>query len=305
MRINYDFSDLEAFLTVKETGSFHLAADKLNMSQSAITRRIKKLEEALDSQLFERTTRAIKPTLAAKRLQARAEAILDGARETNHAMRDESTAYGYQKNDIVTVGLISSIAPTLLPAALREFRSAGHDARVRLLDGNANEVAEAVVGGEVDFGISSIPVLEPTTSFEILFDDQIMLAMQPSHRLTGQDEIAWRDLINEDLIVPSRGTGNRLLIDDAMAQSGRPIRWTYEVGRSTTSLEMVRAGVGVAVLPQSTASYTVAKSLVLRPMIDPNIARPIGILSRMGQRETKTVAAFKKAVIQSTQQIAI
>ncbi len=302
MRINYDFSDLEAFLAVKETGSFHLAADKLNLSQSAITRRIKKLEEALDSQLFERTTRAVKPTLAAKRLQARAEAMLDGARETTHAMRDESATYGYQKNTIVTVGFISSVAATLLPAALHAFRTAGHTARVRLLDGNANEIAEAVAGGEVDFGISSIPMLEPSTSFQALFDDQIVLAMPPSNPLTGQDHIAWRDLIDEDLIVPVRGTGNRLLIDDAMAQSGRPVRWTYEVGRSTTALEMVRAGVGVAVLPQSTASYLVAKSLVLRPVINPSIARPIGILTRTGQRETKTVTAFKHAMVRAAEQ---
>ena len=190
MRINYDFCDLEAFLAVKEAGSFHLAADKLNLSQSAITRRIKKLEDALDSQLFERTTRAVKPTLAAKRLQARAEAMLDGARETSYAMRDESATYGYQKNAIVTVGFISSIAATLLPAALHGFRAEGHTARVRLLDGNANEVAEAVAGGEVDFGISSIPMLEPSTSFQALFDDQIVLAMLPSHRLVGQADEA-------------------------------------------------------------------------------------------------------------------
>lgn len=302
MRINYDFSDLEAFLAVLETGSFHLAADKLNLSQSAITRRVKKLEEALDSQLFERTTRAVKPTLAAKRLQARAEAMLDGARETTLAMRDESATYGYQKSAIVAVGLIPSVAAALLPTALRSFRDAGQKARVRLLDGNANEVSEAVAGGEVDFGISSIPMLEPSTSFQALFDDQIVLAMPTSHPLAGQDHVAWRDLIDEDLIVPVRGTGNRLLIDDAMAQSGRPVRWMYEVGRSTTALEMVRAGVGVAVLPQSTASYMVAKSLVLRPMIDPSIARPIGLLSRTGQRETNTVAAFKHAVIQAAEQ---
>ena len=208
MRINYDFSDLEAFLAVKETGSFHLAADKLNLSQSAVTRRIKKLEEALDSQLFERTTRAVKPTLAAKRLQARAEAMLDGARETTHAMRDQSATFGYQKSAIVTVGLIPSIAAALLPEALRRFRAAGHTARVRLRDGNANEVAEAVAGGEADFGISSIPMLEPSTTFEVLFDDRIALAMPPSHPLAARDAVAWCDLADEDLIVPVRGTGN-------------------------------------------------------------------------------------------------
>ena len=60
----------------------------------------------------------------------------------------------------------------------------------------------------------------------------------------------------------------------------------------------------IVLQPHQPSFSAVARLLVLRPMIDPNITRPIGILSRMGQRETKTVAAFKKAVIQSTQQIA-
>ncbi|WP_029064993.1 LysR family transcriptional regulator, partial [Labrenzia sp. DG1229] len=85
MRINFDFNDLEAFLAVMETGSFHLAAERLNLSQSAITRRVQKLEDVLGSSLFERTTRAVRPTLAAKRLQARAEVMLEGARETTLA----------------------------------------------------------------------------------------------------------------------------------------------------------------------------------------------------------------------------
>lgn len=303
MRINYDFNDLEAFLAVKETGSFHLAADQLNLSQSAITRRIKKLEEALDSQLFERTTRAVKPTLAAKRLQARAEAMLDGAKETTFAMRDESATYDYQKTAIVTVGVIPSVAAALLPEALRSFRNAGHTARVRLLDGNANEVAEAVASGEADFGIASLPLLEPSTTFEVLFDDQIVLAMPPFHSLVAREVVAWADLSDEDLIVPVRGTGNRLLIDEAMAQSGKPVGWTYEVGRSTTALEMVSAGVGVAVLPKSSAAYSVAGSVAMRPMSEPSIARPIGLLTKTGQGETRIAAAFKRSILETTEQI--
>lgn len=296
MRINFDFSDLEAFLAVKETGSFHLAADKLALSQSAITRRIQKLEDALDTQLFERTTRAVKPTLAAKRLQARAEAILDGAQETTRAMRDESAAFNHQKNAIVTVGILPSVAAAVLPQALRAFRAAGHSARVRILDGNANEISEAVVSGEADFGVCSIPMLEPSTTFEPLFDDRIVVAMAQGHRLEGARVLAWSDLAREDLIVPARGTGNRLLIDEAMARSRRPMTWRFEVGRSTTALELVRRGIGVALLPQSAAAYGIAQSIVMRPIEAPDIARPVGLLTRDGQRDGAMVTAFKVAI---------
>lgn len=296
MRINYDFSDLEAFLAVNDTGSFHLAAEALNLSQSAVTRRIKKLELALDSVLFERTTRAVKPTLAAKRLKARAEAILDGAYETSMAMRDESVAYSHQQSAIVTVAILPSVAPVLLPAALRKFRAEGHMARVRILDRAANEVAEAVAQGDADFGICSIPMLEPSTLFEPLFNDSIVLAMPPDHLLGTKEELDWKDIVEADLIIPMRGTGNRLLIDEAMAHARLKVSWTLEVERSTTALELVSAGIGVALLPQTSVATGIGKSVITRRMERPVIARPVGLLTRHGQRDSKTVVAFMASI---------
>ena len=102
MRINFDFTDLETFLTVMETGSFRLAGERLNLSQSSVTRRVQKLEHVLSSQLFERTTRDVRPTLAAKRLQQRAETILEEASETARAMQDESDIFTHQRAQNIT-----------------------------------------------------------------------------------------------------------------------------------------------------------------------------------------------------------
>ena len=293
MRINYDFGDLEAFLAVKETGSFHMAATRLNLSQSAVTRRIRKLEHALDSTLFERTTREVKPTLAAKRLQARAEAILEDAKETARAMRDESMAFAHQRSALVTVATIPSVVAQLLSPALLAYRNSGQTARIRVLDSAANEVAVAVAEGEADFGICSIPMLEPTTSFEPLFDDCIVLALPLDHALADCTTIGWQDLEKMPLILPARGTGNRLLIDEAMARARQPLRWTYEVGRSSTALELVKNGVGAALLPQSSIGVGQVATCMLEI---PDIARPIGLLTRLGQSEAPASAALKQAI---------
>ncbi|MGB0505041.1 MAG: LysR family transcriptional regulator [Pikeienuella sp.] len=294
MRINYEFGDLEAFLAVKETGSFGLAAQKLNLSQSAITRRIKKLETALDTTLFERSTRAVKPTLAAKRLQARAESIIDNAQETAMAMRDESVAFGYQKNAIITIAILPSIAARLLPNALRLFKEAGHHARVRIIDKTVNEVAEAVAQGDADFGICSVPMLEPSTVFELLFVDQIVVALHRENALAKKDQISIEDLISQNLIVPTRGTGNRLLIDEAMAHHRQPIFWTYEVGRSTTALDLVAAGAGVALVPQFSASSEMWEPIVFRPIQNLKIDRPLGLISKAGHSANPAITALKQ-----------
>ena len=294
MHINYDFVDLEAFLAVKETGSFHLAAEKLALSQSAVTRRVQKLETALDSVLFERTTRMVKPTLAAKRLQARAEAILDDARETARAMRDESVAFAHQRSLVVTVATVPTVVSRLFPPALRALGDASP--RLRLLDMAANEVSEAVVEGEADFGICSISELDQNTDFEVLFDDPMVLVMAVEHPLTKRDILSFADLDNQPLILPARKTGNRVVIDEAAARARCALSWSFETGRSATALDLVSSGVGVAILPLSAVQGIENERITWRSIDDPSLARPVGLLSRLGQSGSSEVSALKEAL---------
>jgi DNA-binding transcriptional LysR family regulator len=296
MRINYDFSDLEAFLAVMDTGSFHVAASKLNLSQSAITRRIAKLEQALDSLLFARTTRSVKPTLAAKRLYPRAEGILDQATETNIALRDESIAYAHQRNAIITVAAIPTLLTALVLPAVKQLQADGGRYRVQLLDKSSNEVGDAVSQGEADFGISSVPYLDAGTEFETLLDDTLMLAVHPDKPLANLSRITWRDISQQELILPARGTGNRLLIDDAFARLRSPVAWTYEVGRTTSALEMVSNNVGVALVPMLASISAAAETLKFLPVTDPEIRRPVGLLYRAGSSNTTAVSKLMQCI---------
>jgi len=296
MRINFDFGDLEAFLAVMETGSFHMAAETVNLSQSAVTRRVQKLESELDSLLFERTTRAVNPTLAAKRLLVRAQAILADARETTLSMRDESIRFAHQKNAIVTVAVVPTVLPALLAPAIREFRAEGNAARIRILDGSANETAEAVAQGEADFGIGSLPQLEPNTSFAPLLDDQLVAVMVPTHLFAALEEVSWTDLAGEDLILPARGTGNRLLINEAMARSRIPLTWAFEVRRSSTARDLVAAGIGIALLPFSSVADQPVDLIRFSRVVEPGILRPIGLIHRIGAKDPPLAEALANHV---------
>ena len=109
-------------------------------------------------------------------------------------MQDESTAFAHQRVQSVKVAMIPTVVSGLLAPALCRFRNRLPGARVSLLDLAANEVAEAVAAGEVDFGICSIPILEPATEFELLFNDPMVLAVSPAHAFCTQANMAWPDL---------------------------------------------------------------------------------------------------------------
>ena len=296
MRINFDFTDLQVFLAVLETGSFHGAGERLALSQPSVTRRIRKLEESLGSALFERTTRAVHPTLAAKRLRVSAEAMLDSAFETTRAMRDESQASAHQRAQILTVATIPTVVQSLFIPALREVQSGQAGLRVRLMDLSANDVAEAVAAGEAEVGVTSVALHDSSTRFERLFSDPIVLAMRSDHPLAARGRLDWRELEGHRLILPARGTGNRLLIDDALARAAIGVHWTVEVGRSTTALQLVKDGIGVAFLPRISLRNDLADGVVWSPIGAPEILRPIGLLTRTAQKPVGTLARLIAAL---------
>ncbi len=295
MRIRFDFIDLESFLTVAETGSFHRAAEALNVSQPTLTRRIQRLERALGAPLLERTTRSSRLTLAGKGFRSRAEAMLESAREALLAIHDGAAEAERRRLAVVTVAAIPTATPWILPRAIRAFREADRDARIRLLDGDANQVAEQVAAGEADFGISFIPVEAPGLTFEPLLDDRFVLATRSDDPLAGRDAIAWAELDASRLIVPAKGTGNRMLIDEALASARLSLRWAYEVGRSTTHLGLVEAGIGVAPLPESAIPHG-SGGVVATPLVEPTISRAVGTLRRPGQSLAPAAQALLDAL---------
>jgi len=302
MRINYDYLDLEAFLAVAETSSFVIAAEQLGASQSAISRRIQKLETAFGTPLFDRTTRSVRATLAGKRLKSRAKSMLDDAYETIRELRDETTQFEFQNNSIVTVAAVPSAIPLAIIQSLTSFGNTGNLCRVRIMDLLANEVVEAVSSGEADFGVSSIPVLEANTTFEPLFDDQFVVAFPNGHAYQSESDVKWASLVDHRLVLPMKGSGNRMLIDTALAKSKLNLFWSFEVPRTSTALEIVGAGLAVAALPFSAIPASRQNIIETRNLIDPTVERTIGLVTRKNALYSNAAKDFMDTVIYESQQ---
>jgi DNA-binding transcriptional LysR family regulator len=301
MRINFDFADLEAFLILSETGSFVAAAEHLGLSQSALTRRIRKLEEALGAPLFDRTTRSVRMTLAARRLRSRAQGMLDEARETMRELKDDTAEFSFQNRVIVTVAAVpSTIARVLIPA-VGLFSAGQNEARVRILDLLANEVVEAVEDGQADFGVSSWAAPDGALLFEPFFEDKVVLVLPPDHPLAQTSgPLKWESLAGQRLILPSQGSGNRALIDRALAREGLSLFWSYEVPRTSTALELVRAGLGVAALPLSAVPVMDGSGIAIRPLVAPAVTRKIGLVYRRNSAIPPAAARLRDLIVAET-----
>ncbi len=297
MSINFDFGDLEAFLAVSEKGSFQLAAEKLNISQSAVTRRIQKLESSLKVKLFVRTTRSLKLTQEAKSFRARAQTMLDSASEAILALRDESSQFEFQRNAIITIAAIPTSIHDILPKAIKVFHQQGYQARINVLDHFANDVAESVSQGEADFGISFMGTKEPSLEFENILEDHFVLAVHQDHPLNQRTKLHWKDLRGLPVIAPWKGTGNRLLIDNELAKTQQSLEWLYQAHHSSTSLGFVEASIAVAVLPESAIPKRQDSVIISKPLTEPVITRTIGTVRKTNHSMSPMAKQFYRILV--------
>ncbi len=292
MRINFDFTDLNTFLVVADLGSFQRAAESLHVSQSAVTRRVQKLEKSLGVRLFERTTRSLKLTLAARLFLDRAKAIMENAEAAIIAVGDDAIQFEYHRNTIITIATIQTATHDILPQMIKAFRDAGYTSRIRIMDLFANDVVDAVSSGEADFGISFMGAQEPGLEFQYFQDDHFVVAINPDNPLSDLAEIRWSDLHDQAVAIPWKGTGNRMLIDNALSHSDAPLEWAYQVRHSATLLGLAESGVGVSILPLSAIPQYKPASVIARPIIGPSITRVIGTVRCSKHSMSSAAEAF-------------
>jgi DNA-binding transcriptional LysR family regulator len=152
MPVNFDFNDLYAFRALMEYGSFRLAAESICLSQSALSRRIEKLETALGNRLFERTTRRVTLTLYGQNFAERSEQLLAHVETVLADISQVSKA----RTGLVTVATVPSAAYYFMPDIIRSFQARYPQVRIRLIDSSVGNVIEAVSSGQADFG-SALP----------------------------------------------------------------------------------------------------------------------------------------------------
>lgn len=276
-RINFDLQQLQGFVAVAERGSFRAAADHINLSAPALSRRIEKLETILGARLFHRTTREVELTPLGRVFLERARSALDDLEAAMLGISDIAAS----RSGRVTVACVPSAAIHFLPSVVRSFSESYPLIRIRVIDEAAGLALASVMSGESDFGISFMNQQVPGVDFEPIHTDPFVLAMPRGHALAARQVLAWPELAGERLLAVARSSGNRQLLDDALARSGVDLSYCLEVSHIATLLGMVEAGLGLAAVPCMTlpASHPTLRGVALE---QPSVARLLGLVTRHG-----------------------
>lgn len=291
---------IQAFVRVAELGSFNRAADKLSITQTALTRRIQRLEAFVGMKLLDRTTRATALTQMGREFLPLAGRLVEDLTYGLDRLRNVSR---HALGD-VKVATLQSVAFHHLPRALRIYAHHYPRNRVEVIERSGVMVTAVVQAGEVDFGIH-IPqgeisglVDDPITS------DPFVLVCSRDHPLAGVGQLAWKGLLGVDLITLGGASGNKKIVEAQLAQAGIETRGRFVVETTPTAVALASAGVAAAILPATMKAATVASGLVEVALVEPTVHRTISIVRRAGETLTPAAEALLGIVRSEMESIA-
>lgn len=283
-----DFDGIQAFVVIAELGGFNKAAEHLHVTQTALTRRVQKLESYLGLKLLDRTTRYVELTAVGRDFLPQARAIVSEMTAAVGRLKDMSK----NSRGSFTLACVPTMAAHILPDLIREYAQTCPRNRIRLLDATSYEVRDAVLNNQAELGIGIHGEQHPDLIETHLFDDPLMFFCRDSNPLSQMTSVTWSDMSGADLIVVSNLTATRVFMDYQLAKRGISLSGAYEVQHHATAISLVAAGVGSAILPASTFHEGDRPGVRRIPLVGPVVKRKVILTQRKNTTLSPAAEAF-------------
>ena len=291
--MNMTLRQVRAFVVVARFSSFTRAADLLHLTQPALTVQIRQLEQALGVKLFDRSTRAVELTRTGRELLPVLERLL-GEFDAVVVSTREMAAMRY---GTVRMAALPSVAATVLPPLIARFKQRHPHIRITVRDSVGERINAMVREEIVDFGIGSD--VEPDAELETvpLFEDEMRAVVPASHPLGKQTEVMLDRLIEEPLILMDTGSSVRSLVDRAFADRGHLAVPAYEVTYMSTAIGLVRAGLGITILPSTAIELRLDPNIRSPCIREPVLRRSITLVLKVGRSLPPAAEALRNMLI--------
>jgi DNA-binding transcriptional LysR family regulator len=240
-----DVRQLEMFRAVAEEGGFTRAAQRLHVSQSAVSRQVKLLEEELGGRLLHRTGKGVT-------LTSQGELLLTAANRIHRDIQD--VAWQISETQKLQRGSLSlgggmTVCMYVLPKLLKKFRSLYKEVELRVTSGTSEAILRLVRNHQVDLGLLTLPVVASDLEVHPVLKEEMVVVTAPRHPLSRERAVEPRSLGRYPLILFERGSNTRKVLDEFFLEQEIPV----DVAMETENVEIIKAmvanGLGISIIP--------------------------------------------------------
>lgn len=283
------FRQIECFLAVARLGNVSRAAEEMFLTQPTLTARIKGLEEEVGDQLFVRTSRGMRLTDAGKEFVPHAERVIGSFEEGKRRVAELQGASGGQ----LVLGASPGVGTYALPGLLERFTAAHPRVSVSVRTGHSEAILEMTLREEVQLGLTRA-VRHPEIESLTLYEDELVLVVDPDHRFTRKGTADIAEIGEEQLILFDHDSSYYEQTHSMFREASIRELKTMEVDNIEAAKRMVEHRLGVAFLPRTAVVRSVAAgNLVLITVLDaPEMSRSMAALKRRDVPASGPVAAF-------------
>ncbi|BCD86069.1 LysR family transcriptional regulator [Pseudomonas solani] len=285
---------LKVFLAVAESGSISGGAERLHISQPAVTREVRELEARLGITLFDRQPRGVTLTEGGLRLHRYAQRIF----ALEQAAEADLRSFAGLDDGELRLGASATLGSYLLPDLIASFHARHPEIRVDLQVSNTREITQALADEHIALGFVEGDFDRTTHAFQLLERDRLLPVCSSTHALADRGRLAAAELAGQALYLREEGSGTRASIEQAYAQQGLEVRACMAIASTEALKRLVRDGQGIAWLSQRVIDDDLAAGrLVALEVEDLRIERELHLLWHPTRTLSPAPAAFLTAIL--------
>jgi DNA-binding transcriptional LysR family regulator len=286
---------LRTFVTIVDVRSFTRAGRRLGLSQSAISQQIAAQERQLGVKLLVRSGTGVRPTPAGELLLHYARQILAKVDEAQRML----TVYDATGASVLRIGAGGAACEHLLPPILQAFHEEFPRVELRVLSGPSPRSIERLLEGDLDAALLSLPVSDPKLRIFEIGRDELVVITAPGHPLANRRRIEVAELAGQPLLVYERRSSTFRLVERALLEASIFPRIVMELDHLGAVASMVRAGLGLAIVPRwAVADDLAAGRLAALSLGKTGLARAWGLGLRAEHHQPQTQRAFVRLCLE-------
>jgi LysR family hydrogen peroxide-inducible transcriptional activator len=289
-----EIHQLEYFVAVVETGGFSRAAERCNVAQPSLSQQIIKLEAEIGHPLFDRLGRKVMLTDVGRMLLPRAQAILSNIQEIKVEMKlDLDDGYG-----TLRAGFIPTIAPFVLPRVIHRFSREFPNAVLEFHEGLTDELVNKIVAGDLDVGITSLPIKNKLIETEELLTESLLVASSQKYDIATRTSIKVKELDDFPFIALSEVHCLGEQVQSFCIQQNVDLNIVCHTTQLSTVQKCIALGLGVSLVPQALMVSDPAENIIYRRISDVEPKRKIAAAFHTRRHQSRLAREFINIVCQ-------